>query len=90
MKRIKITVSGRVQGVCFRYFAYELALKLNIKGYVKNLWNGDVEIAASGSEQNVERFLKQVKIGPPASRIDKVELQEIPDSIDYDSFKITY
>lgn len=90
MKKIKITVSGRVQGVCFRYFAYELALKLNIKGYVKNLWNGDVEIAASGSEQNVERFLKQVKIGPPASRIDKVELQELQESIDYDSFKITY
>ncbi|MEA3475466.1 MAG: acylphosphatase [Candidatus Cloacimonadota bacterium] len=90
MKKIKITISGRVQGVCFRYFAYELALKLNIKGYVKNLWNGDVEAVTIGSEQNVERFLKQIKIGPPASRIDKVELQEIPDSIDYDTFKITY
>ena len=90
MKKIKIILSGRVQGVCFRYFTYELALKLNIKGYVKNLWNGNVEIVAIGFEQNVEKFLKQVKIGPPASRIDRVELQKLPDSIDYDSFKITY
>jgi acylphosphatase len=90
MKKIKITLSGRVQGVCFRYFAYEIALQYHIKGYVKNLWNGDVEIAAIGLEENVEKFLKKVKKGPPSARIYNTEIEELPDSINYDSFKITY
>ena len=90
MKRIKITVSGRVQGVFFRYFTHKTALKLNIKGYVKNLYNGNVEAVAIGSVENVEKFIKEIKIGPPASQIDKVEIQELPDSINYDSFEITY
>ena len=90
MKKIKIALSGRVQGVSFRYFTYETALRLNIKGYVKNLYNGRVEVGAIGTEKNVERFLKEIKIGPPAARVDKIEIKELPDSTNYDSFKITY
>ena len=90
MKRIKITVSGRVQGVCFRYFTHKTALKLNIQGYVKNLYNGNVEAIAIGSEENIEKFFIEIQKGPPASRVDNVEIEELTDSVNYDSFEITY
>ena len=90
MKRIKITVSGRVQGVFFRKFTYETALRFNIKGYVKNLYNGNVEAVAIGTEKNVNKFINELKIGPLSARVDNIEIEKLPDSTNYDTFKITY
>lgn len=90
MKRIKITVSGRVQGVFFRKFTYETALRLNIKGYAKNLYNGNVEAVAIGTEKNVNKFINELKIGPLSARVDNIEIEKLPDSTNYDTFKITY
>ncbi|MBC8526511.1 MAG: acylphosphatase [Candidatus Cloacimonetes bacterium] len=90
MKKIKITVSGRVQGVFFRAFTYDTALRLNIKGYVKNLYNGNVEAVAIGSEEDVEKFINELKIGPLSAHVDNIEIEKLPDSINYDSFKINY
>ncbi|MBC8313655.1 MAG: acylphosphatase [Candidatus Cloacimonetes bacterium] len=90
MKKIKITIFGRVQGVFFRKFTFETALKFSIKGYVKNLFNGNVEVVAIGIEENVKKFVNALKIGPSSARVDNIEIEKLSNSTNYDSFKITY
>lgn len=59
-----IIVKGLVQGVGFRYYVYNRAVKLNLRGYVKNLINGDVEIEVEGERSAIESLIEEVKIGP--------------------------
>jgi acylphosphatase len=66
-------VSGQVQGVSFRAFTYEAAADLKLKGWVRNLTDGRVEIVAEGSEKAIDQLLEKVKKGPPASRVDAVK-----------------
>jgi len=89
-EKIKILVTGRVQGVLFRAYTNRIANSLNIKGYVKNLFSGDVEIVAKGEEEIMEQFLKKIKIGPPAARVDSIQTKEISEPIDYETFQISY
>ena len=70
-------VKGRVQGVGFRYFTFTTARKLGIKGWVKNLDNGDVEIHAEGDEAIMKEFLAQVYSGPSFASVVDVEVREI-------------
>ncbi len=90
MNSYKIIVNGRVQGVFFRDYTSRVAHKFGIKGYVKNLYNGNVEIVAKADEQSMEQFLEKVKIGPPAARVKSIDIQELNESIEYETFKITY
>lgn len=90
MKGRRILLSGRVQGVGLRYFVYRKAQKYNIKGYVRNLANGDVEIIAAGESQDLERFFQNIRTGPPAARIDNISIEELPETATYDSFQIVY
>jgi len=90
MKKLRIIVKGIVQGVSFRYFASYNARHYGIYGYVKNLGNGEVEIKAHGEPQILQIFLDKIKLGPPASRIDDIHIEEDTEQIEYDSFEITY
>jgi len=90
MKKLRIIVKGIVQGVSFRYFASYNARHYGIYGYVKNLGNGEVEIKAQGEPQTLQIFLDKIKLGPPASRIDDIQIEEDTEQIEYDSFEITY
>lgn len=69
----KYLVSGRVQGVGFRWFVQQQANKLNISGTVKNLINGDVEIIAQSDISTLENFKSQVRKGPALSRVDTIK-----------------
>jgi acylphosphatase len=69
----KYIVSGRVQGVGFRWFVQQQAHELNIKGTVKNLINGDVEIIAQGDISTLEDFKSRVRKGPALSRVDTIK-----------------
>ena len=60
-KRVEAAYSGRVQGVGFRFTAQRLAEGLDIKGWVKNLPNGAVQLVAEGSEENLNKLLGQLK-----------------------------
>lgn len=72
---IRIYVSGRVQGVGFRYFTFQQAKKLNLSGYVYNLNDGRVEIVACGSQQNVDALIQWLEQGgPPSSRIEHYDV----------------
>jgi acylphosphatase len=72
----RFLISGRVQGVGFRYFAYESASREGIHGWVRNLPDGRVEASAEGEAEAVERFERAVRHGPPGARIDDVEVED--------------
>ncbi|KAA3617446.1 MAG: acylphosphatase [Calditrichaeota bacterium] len=81
----KYIVEGRVQGVGFRWFVLTAAQKLNILGTVRNTRNGNVEIFAQGTINNLEQFKSNIKKGPALSRVDSIK--EVPENIN-DSLKI--
>ena len=70
-----IVVKGFVQGVGFRYFVYRQASTLGLSGYVKNLFNGDVEIEAFGDRSMIEEFIKTVKVGPRAEHVADLKIE---------------
>ncbi len=64
MECVKIIVKGLVQGVGYRFFVKQTAMSLNVKGFVKNLDNGDVLIIAKGEHQDLKSFINACKRGP--------------------------
>ena len=85
-----ILISGKVQGVGFRYFTKQNAIRLGLHGYAKNLPNGKVEVVAEGDKATLDEFVKILWKGPPASRVDDVKVEARPHSGEYTSFGIKY
>ena len=69
-------ISGRVQGVGFRFFTEAAAAREGLHGWVRNLPDGRVEIAAEGEAEALERFERHVRHGPPGARVERVEVDE--------------
>ncbi|MEO7192656.1 MAG: acylphosphatase [Vicinamibacterales bacterium] len=72
----RIVISGRVQGVGFRFFAEEAARREGIHGWIANRTDGTVEVFAEGESESVQRFEHQLRHGPPAARVDHVEADD--------------
>ena len=68
-------ISGRVQGVGFRFFAQTAAARDNIQGSVRNLPDGSVEAVAEGDADAVERFERALRHGPPGARVEQVDVE---------------
>jgi acylphosphatase len=68
-----VRVTGRVQGVGFRWFVRERADALGLSGWVKNRSDGSVELLVAGDAQASEQFLAAVRRGPPHARVDALE-----------------
>ena len=66
-------VSGRVQGVGYRYFAERAALRLGVRGYAKNLSDGRVEVYAIGTSAQLDKLREKLKRGPIMARVDQVD-----------------
>jgi acylphosphatase len=66
-------ISGRVQGVGFRYSCYHEARRLGLSGWVRNEFNGDVEVWAEGRAEKLDRLLQWLHRGPPGARVDSVD-----------------
>jgi acylphosphatase len=64
MPTVNLIIKGRVQGVFFRATAKDVADKIGVKGWVKNSEEGDVEMIASGSEEQLQKFIDWCKVGP--------------------------
>jgi acylphosphatase len=88
---LNLVVSGRVQGVGFRYFTAHRARVHAIAGWVKNRYDGKVEIEAEGSRGDLELFLGEIRSGPSSSHVTHVseEWREISKHV-HDGFSITY
>ena len=67
-------ISGRVQGVGFRYFAEAAAAREGVAGWVRNLPDGRVEVVAEGDADAIERFERALRHGPPGARVDRVDV----------------
>ncbi|HEU4643908.1 MAG TPA: acylphosphatase [Gemmatimonadaceae bacterium] len=83
MSRVRVEVIGAVQGVGFRWFAREVARRLDLAGWVRNRDDGSVEITVEGEDSAVERFLAQVERGPRGARVDELRrhpLREVADA----------
>lgn len=85
---VKIVVSGRVQGVGYRYYIARKASELELYGYAKNLFNGDVEIAAEGRKEFLEALIKAAKEGPRNSKVDSCKVEWLDFKKKYDNFEI--
>jgi acylphosphatase len=81
-------VSGRVQGVGFRYFALEAARREGLHGYVANQDDGSVEAVAEGEAESVERFERALRRGPSRSRVEDVMVDDIAPSQGNSGFHI--
>ena len=68
----RFLISGRVQGVGFRFFAEEQARREGLAGYVRNLPDGRVESLVEGDEEAVARFERALHRGPRGARIEQV------------------
>ncbi|HRZ42299.1 MAG TPA: acylphosphatase [Bacteroidales bacterium] len=77
-KRLKIRITGKVQGVGFRFFTQRSACTLGIKGYVENASDGSVVIEAEGSPVQLSQFVKFVEQGPQWAWVEEVEKTEVP------------
>ena len=71
-------ISGRVQGVGFRWFVVRQAERLNIQGWTRNLADGRVEVLAAGHDEDLLKFEKAISNGPRLSRVDNVEKIDVP------------
>ncbi len=90
MIQYEITVSGRVQGVGFRYFALHRAQELGITGWAKNMVDGNVQIIAQGDEPTLKTFADFLRLGPTLSRVDKISIYKSEIITVFDTFSVKY
>ena len=83
-----MVITGKVQGVGFRYFVLRQAQELGIYGLVSNKPNGDVEALAQGDKEDLDQFIAKVKQGSAFSRVDDVILNWDDGQENYTSFEI--
>ncbi len=87
----RIIVSGVVQGVGYRFFAVRVANELRIKGWVKNLMNGDVEVVAIAPSSEVfDEFLKKLSAGPSTGRVTNLKVDDMLEVPECSNFEIRY
>ena len=85
---VNLTISGKVQGVGFRYFVLQQAQEMGITGWVSNKSNGDVEALVQGEKADLEEFVAKVKEGPSFSRVEDVSLNWLNKAEQYFGFEI--
>ena len=82
--------SGRVQGVGFRYRSYYIAQSMGLTGWVRNLYNGGVEMEVQGKRENVELFIRNLDAGTHWIRIDSKSVADQPQLKEESGFQIRY
>lgn len=89
MKHYNIIISGRVQGVGFRYSARSIARSIGIKGFVKNTYDNKVYIEAEGDEKQLTEFVNWCQKGPSHAYVERVSV--IPGDIKiFDEFEVRF
>lgn len=88
IKNYQIQVVGKVQGVWFRKYTFEEALRLNIVGFVRNEQNGVVYVEAEGIESDLKKLLRFLEKGSPMSKVISVNY-EVASVQNYTDFVIS-
>ena len=90
MQAYLVIITGRVQGVGFRWFTEREAQALNVTGHVRNLRDGSVEVLAQGDASELSAFLISLKRGPRASRVDEVKAEPVELDPSLSRFEVTF
>ena len=85
-----LIIKGIVQGVGFRWFVQREANKLGLTGYVKNLYNGDVEVEVEGERGLIEELIKILKVGNRMSHVTDIRVNWLEYGDHYSSFDIRF
>lgn len=88
-KKIKVHITGMVQGVGFRYYVWHQARHLGLAGYVRNLPDGSVEAEAEGEEDKLNEFIEALTAGPSGAVVEEVKVEWKEYSGKYREFNIT-
>ena len=88
MKAVRLTITGRVQGVGYRDWAIRTARTLDLRGWVRNRRDGSVEALVAGDEAAVSAMIEACRRGPVSARVDGVDVQsaevaDVPDGFTY-------
>lgn len=89
-KRVRLVVTGKVQGVAFRAHTRETARSLGLTGWVKNLDDGSVETVAEGGEKALEDFIAWCRKGPRSARVADVAIEWSSATGEFAGFDITF
>jgi acylphosphatase len=90
MVQFEIIISGRVQGVGYRYFVFQKATEMGITGWVKNSVDGGVIIVVQGIEAELKTFIDYLYLGPTHARIDRILTNKMQLLTVFDNFSVKY
>lgn len=88
-KSVRVYIEGTVQGIFFRAFVKENAERHNVKGFVRNLENGRIEIFLEGNNDDVDKMIELCRTGPKHSEIKNVEVKDEKFQ-DFKTFKVLH
>ncbi|MFL6385162.1 MAG: acylphosphatase [Nitrososphaeraceae archaeon] len=88
--RAHLLISGKVQGVYFRHNTQIVAYRHKVTGWVRNLKDGQLEVALEGDEIDVGHVIKWCKIGPPEAKVEHVNVQYENYIGEFKEFKVNY
>jgi acylphosphatase len=88
--RLKLIISGRVQGVCYRWFTRDTAVELGLTGWVRNLPDGTVEALAEGERDKLEQLLGWCRRGPDMARVTDIQTEWEEGSGEFQDFTIRH
>ena len=81
MITVHLEIKGKVQGVFYRATARRIAEKNNLKGWIKNKSNGDVEAVVSGKKEDVDIFIEWCRKGPENAVVDEVNITHLEETV---------
>lgn len=90
MLQLRALISGYVQGVCFRYYTVQKANDLGLKGFVRNLANGRVEVVAQGNKAALLQLLEWLQKGPSGASVERVESEWLEAGKKFEDFSLKY
>ena len=90
MIKKRFRIYGHVQGVGFRYFTWQYALKIGVTGFVRNLADGSVEVVAVGSENQIDALDAWLQEGPRTAIVDDVFVEDYLGEKEFTAFQVLH
>lgn len=90
LEQFHAIIKGQVQGVSFRHFTRQEAIRLGVTGWVRNRLDGSVEVIAQGPRQKLDELAHFLHNGPPAARVEEVILEWQPMTHAFEDFSIRF
>jgi acylphosphatase len=88
--RLKLKISGRVQGVCYRWYTRDTAAELGLTGWVRNLPGGTVELVAEGARDKLDQLLDWCRRGPDLARVSDIQTEWKDETGEFQEFSIRH